>query len=193
MRGWPLALALPLAVAVTARAASERAEPDSAYLGSEACGGCHAAELAAWRAGPHARASESLRGDERGDRRCQACHATGAAPAGRAVLPGVGCEACHGAGAAYAPEDVMRDPTLARALGLLALDTPARRGRVCGGCHVTRTRLAPFDAESAWRRIGHGGATGAVPGAPRRRTPRREVAGWHGLVRSRRRWHHAPR
>ncbi len=82
---------------------------------------------------------------------------TGDAPAGEAYDSGVGCESCHGAGAGYSPDDVMRDPPLARALGLRDLSTPAARAQVCIGCHRAATRLAPFDPERAWETIRHGG------------------------------------
>lgn len=94
-------------------------------------------------------------GQKSGDRRCQTCHATGAAPAGRPAFPGVQCEACHGAGRAYAEDDIMRDPPLARALGLAELSTPELRAAACARCHRAGTRLAPLDVEASWARIGH--------------------------------------
>jgi len=131
------------------------------YIGAEACGSCHERELAAWRNGPHVRAVESLRAEEAADRRCQACHTTGDAPAGRAAFANVGCEACHGAGAGYAEDDIMRDLPLSRALGLRDLSTAKARAAMCAGCHQVRTRLGAFDPERAWARIGHGAAAGA--------------------------------
>lgn len=142
-----LALAL-----VGAPAGASRAD----YAGTAACATCHPAETAAWRVGPHARAGERLRAADARDPLCLSCHATGDAPAGAAYLADVGCEACHGAGAAYAPDDVMRDPALARALGLRDLSTASARRVACGRCHRASTSLSPFDAEAGWRRIGHG-------------------------------------
>jgi cytochrome c554/c'-like protein len=149
------ALGLLLVVLAVAPPPSEAARAD--WTGSQACGACHPAALAVWRSSAHGQATVSL-GRHAADGRCLGCHSTGDAPAGRPAEPAVGCEACHGAGAAYAPADVMRDPVLARELGLRDLDTPARRRAVCGACHRpgAGTRLTPFDAERAWARIRHG-------------------------------------
>jgi hypothetical protein len=58
----------------------------------------------------------------------------------------VGCEACHGAGAAYAEDDIMRNPPVARALGLADLSTPKARTALCMQCHSRMTTSKPFDA-----------------------------------------------
>ncbi len=78
-------------------------------------------------------------------RRCLACHGTGEAPAGEAIAVEVGCEACHGAGAAYAEDDLMRDRTLALALGMTDTSTPKLRAAVCAGCHARATSERAFD------------------------------------------------
>ncbi|HTJ47402.1 MAG TPA: multiheme c-type cytochrome [Kofleriaceae bacterium] len=132
------AVVILMLVATAARAA--RADR-SALVGSQACGACHPKELAAWQATAHARAA--LPGAA--PKRCYACHGTGDAPAGAAYWAEVGCEACHGAGAAYAPDDVMRDLPLARALGLRDTKTPASRAAICDTCHRAITRLVPID------------------------------------------------
>lgn len=123
------------------------------YTGAEACGRCHPAAYAAWQASAHARAAESLGPAPEG--RCLACHTTGEAPAGQPFFAAVTCEACHGPGAGYATEDIMQSPHLARAVGLRDLSTPARRAALCNSCHRAATRLAPFEPESAYRRIEH--------------------------------------
>ncbi len=150
----PACAALAIAVAVGVGAG----EPSSTaarrdWVGSDACGSCHPAQLAAWRATPHARAADRLGATPRG--RCLACHGTGDAPAGKAYFLEVGCEACHGAGGHYAEEDVMRDPALAAALGLRELSTEAAQQAACAGCHRgTGTTLRaptarmPIDATS---------------------------------------------
>jgi cytochrome c5 len=147
-------------VAVAAGMLASWQTPSSAaradYVGSETCGGCHSSALEVWQRSAHARASESL-GRGVSDRRCLACHATGDAPAGRPYGSGVGCEMCHGSGAGYAPDDVMRDPVLARELGLRELGTTQARTALCMSCHRASTRLTPFDVEAAWRSIAHGG------------------------------------
>jgi hypothetical protein len=133
------ALVLALLACAIARAHADRAD----YVGSAVCGSCHPAELAAWQATPHARASARLAAVPR---RCYACHGTGDAPAGAAYWPEVGCEACHGAGATYALDDVMRDAPLAHRLGLRDVTTPAPRAQVCAACHHgPGTRLTPVD------------------------------------------------
>lgn len=131
---------LALAVALLALVTGARGD----YVGSATCGTCHPRELAAWQATAHARAVTSL--PPRPAARCLACHGTGDAPAGRAYFAEVGCEACHGPGGHYAEDDVMRDPPLARALGLVDVTAPATRAATCGRCHAGRgTRLAPVD------------------------------------------------
>jgi len=131
-----IALVIVLTLLAPAQVAATR------WLGSDACGSCHPAQLAGWRQTAHARAADRLGARPRA--RCLACHGTGDAPAGRTAALEVGCEACHGAGGEYAEDDVMRDPLLARALGL------REAGASCAGCHRgTGTRLAPVDLKKA--------------------------------------------
>jgi hypothetical protein len=144
-------LFLALAAAVQPAAA----EAPGRFIGADACGQCHSEIAAGWRKTAHSRALMRLTRREVGSPRCRSCHATGDAPVGRSDLPGVQCEACHGPGADYAPDDIMRDLPLARALGLRDLSTPARRAAVCMRCHRAATRLTPFDPEVAWRTIAH--------------------------------------
>ena len=108
------------------------------WTGSATCGSCHPKQLAAWQATPHATTRVRF-GDARPQARCLGCHGTGEAPAGPAIAIEVGCEACHGAGSAYAPDDVMRDRPLARALGLTDLSTPQLRAQLCASCHNRST------------------------------------------------------
>lgn len=113
------------------------------WMGSEACGKCHPDQLAAWRATPHATTVKHLPAKPAGA--CLACHATGEAPAGAVLAIQVGCESCHGAGAAYGEDDVMRNPTVSRALGLADTSTPVARAKICAACHARGTKSAPFD------------------------------------------------
>jgi hypothetical protein len=99
-------------------------------VGPETCKACHPGAYDAWRAGPHARALESLPERSRGDERCLSCHAPDASDG----LAGVSCEACHGAGRVYSARHVMRDPELARAVGLL---DPGEK--TCLSCHTEST------------------------------------------------------
>jgi hypothetical protein len=131
---------LALAVAILTLVTGARGD----YVGTATCGACHPRELAAWQATAHARSVASL--PPRPAARCLACHGTGDAPAGRAYFAEVGCEACHGPGGHYAADDVMRDPPLARALGLVDVGAPAVRAATCARCHGGRSaRLAPVD------------------------------------------------
>ena len=124
-----------LLLATTARAEK--------YTGAQACGACHPAVLASWQKTAHARPF-----DPNAPAGCQGCHATSSR------LPGVQCEACHGPGAAYAPDDVMRDRALARALGLRDLSS-SNLAAACGRCHRAALSPRPFDAVAAWKKIAH--------------------------------------
>ncbi len=125
------------------------------WVGSSVCRSCHQQAFKAWKRGPHAQAQNSL-GKDRNRAQCLACHTTGEAPAGRALFEQVECEACHGPGAAYAVgADIMRDPVLAAALGLVPMATAEQRARVCRRCHQQSLRLRPFDSEKAWQRLAH--------------------------------------
>ena len=127
------------------------------FVGLDNCASCHQDIAQFWRKTAHARAEGRLGKTDASSPLCRACHATGNAPTGISPLAGVQCEACHGGGGDYHPDDVMRNPVLARALGLRDLSTPEARAPVCMSCHRESTRLAPFDVEAAWQRIRHGG------------------------------------
>ena len=130
------------AVLVAAAAVVSTTAWADAWVGSAVCGSCHPDELAAWQETAHARAADRLGARPRA--RCLGCHGTGDAPAGKAAFLEVGCEACHGAGGHYAEDDIMRDPALARALGLRDLSTEKAAMAVCAGCHRgSGTRLTP--------------------------------------------------
>jgi formate-dependent nitrite reductase cytochrome c552 subunit len=144
-------------------------------VGPETCKACHPAAYEAWRTGPHARAFDSLPERSRKDTRCLSCHA----PLVEDGFVAVGCETCHGAGGAYSARYVMRDPELARAVGLL---DPGEKS--CGGCHNESTpslnkfeyaRKLPliehWNAErAAWKAEGAAGPRpgGASPGDPKK-------------------------
>lgn len=108
-----------------------------ARVGPETCKACHAAAYEAWRVGSHARAFEALPAQNRQDPRCLSCHA----PDADAGLSGITCEACHGPGSLYAAPYVMRDPELARLLGLVDQGEKA-----CLACHgESAPSLVRFD------------------------------------------------
>lgn len=84
------------------------AEGRPRYVGTEACGGCHAEEIAWWRTTLHGRAYRTL--EERHKEynlSCVGCHVTGYnQPGGSTVahvgaLQDVGCENCHGPGSRH--------------------------------------------------------------------------------------------
>jgi hypothetical protein len=116
-------------------------------VGAETCKACHPAAYEAWRASPHARARDMLPEKSRSDARCLSCHAPDAADG----LTGVSCETCHGPGRLYGARYVMRDPELARALGLA---DPGER--TCLGCHTDSTpSLVRFEYERKLPLIRH--------------------------------------
>jgi hypothetical protein len=118
------------------------------YLGPESCQGCHPDAYAAWRASPHARAKESLSAAQQKDARCLSCHS----PAdGEQQVANVSCESCHGGGQYYSARYVMKDPELARLVGLV---DPSEKG--CRTCHDgSSPSLKPFDFVTKLKAIDH--------------------------------------
>ena len=100
-----------LALAVLCSAVAAGAD----FLGPESCKGCHPDAYAAWRTSKHARSMESLTAEQQREARCTTCHAPNLTDQSMA---GIGCETCHGGGQYYAPAYVMKDPELARLVGL---------------------------------------------------------------------------
>ncbi len=145
----PLALLAALLPALTSAAE---------VVGPETCKACHPAAYASWRDGPHARAFESLPERSRRDKRCLSCHA----PDLESGVAGVTCETCHGPGGVYSARYVMRDPELARAVGL---QDPTEK--VCLGCHTDSTpSLQRFDYAKKLPLIVHWDQARAGAGAP---------------------------
>lgn len=123
-------LLLATYLAAAAPAAGADATPGRAgggsKVGPETCKACHAAAYEVWRNGPHARSLDGLPAESRKDPRCLSCHA----PDADEGLTAITCEACHGPGRIYSAPYVMRDPELARAVGLL---DPGEKA--CLACH----------------------------------------------------------
>lgn len=119
----PLVAAILTALPLLAVASGDK-------VGPETCKACHPAAYAKWRAGPHARARDSLPERSRNDKRCLSCHAPDLADG----IAGVSCETCHGPGRVYSAMYVMRDPELAHALGLADVGE-----RTCVACHTEST------------------------------------------------------
>jgi 2',3'-cyclic-nucleotide 2'-phosphodiesterase (5'-nucleotidase family) len=131
----------------------------AAYVGTTACGACHAPALAFWKTTKHARALAALTrvGRDR-DPSCVGCHVTGYLQPGgwrqdqpaaqRTPLINVGCEACHGPGKAH----------------IEAADKKASTHRtvateVCRACHTHDVTNGEFDPEKFTAAIlgpGHG-------------------------------------
>lgn len=109
------------------------------YVGHKYCRTCHSTpdndRYHLWLQSAHAAAFESLKGAEKVDPECLACHTTGSTgPLSDSVsekdLRGVQCEACHGPGSLYKKMSVMRDPKRARDNGLWDVTRD-----VCLRCH----------------------------------------------------------
>jgi hypothetical protein len=133
-----LAALVAIAIAFGVAAAAKRD-----WTGTAACGTCHGKQLASWQTTRHALTRDRFVAKPQA--KCLACHGTGEAPAGPTIAVEVGCESCHGAGAAYAEDDIMRNPTVSRALGLADLSTPKARTQLCMQCHARGTTAKPFD------------------------------------------------
>lgn len=142
-----LTVPVGVAAAVLIIVFSAKARGVSDHVGSLTCAGCHASAHETWSGGPHARATDRLKGVHREDRSCVQCHQ----PSRGSGLTGVQCETCHGGGRYYFAEYVMRDAELARLVGLRDPDETT-----CLSCHDSNTpRLVPFDYETARERIRH--------------------------------------
>jgi hypothetical protein len=147
--GWTLVLAL-LTSAVAAGAD---------FLGSESCKGCHPDAYAAWRGSKHARSMESLTAEQQREPRCTTCHAPNLTDQSMA---GIGCETCHGGGQYYAPAYVMKDPELARLVGLV---DPSEKS--CRSCHEPSSpSLRPFEFAEKLKAMDHWSAEKQRRGAP---------------------------
>jgi hypothetical protein len=117
------------------------------FVGPEACKGCHPSAHDVWRETAHARAQDSLPPKSRKEPRCLTCHG----PESEKGLSGVSCESCHGPGQHYAARHVMRDPELARLVGLVIPDE-----RTCLRCHTeSAPSLARFDVRTRMKLVAH--------------------------------------
>lgn len=183
-----LVIGLNLALAVFAFENSLAAERDPAnYTGVKACGICHNKEetgkqLDIWKAGPHAKAFETLgtpaakeAGAKRGidnpqtSPKCLKCHSTAyhfsEEIKTEKIKPedGVTCESCHGPGKKYMPKKVMENRNDAIANGLVYPATES-----CTKCHNEESpswnpelyttkdgKKVGFDAEQAYEKIKH--------------------------------------
>jgi hypothetical protein len=155
----------------------------AAYVGSEACRSCHAAEFESWQSHRHARATETLAGaGKASDAACLRCHTTGfgspggfprdGAAAAHADLARVGCESCHGPGGDHVKEGAARVGTI------LALGDKCDSCvilQICGSCHDEANDPGfEFEVEAKIEAQRHGTiepGTGRPKGASASRTP----------------------
>lgn len=123
------------------------------YIGASKCRMCHikpatGEQYNIWAKGPHAKAMETLSGDEakkiaaeKGisdpttDVACIKCHSTvgnvdKSLIATAKVDEGVGCESCHGPGSMYKGASVMKNRELALSKGMIIPDEA-----LCKTCH----------------------------------------------------------
>jgi Cytochrome c7 and related cytochrome c len=141
--------AVPAAMLVSAGALA------ADFLGPESCKGCHAEAYTAWSTSKHARSQEALTREQQKDPRCTACHSPNLADQRVAA---VSCETCHGGGQYYVPAFVMKDPELARLVGLL---DPGERS--CRSCHDPGSpSLGPFDFAVKLKAMDHWSAARAA-------------------------------
>jgi 2',3'-cyclic-nucleotide 2'-phosphodiesterase (5'-nucleotidase family) len=129
------------------------------YIGSAACGACHAPALAQWKTTKHARALSALARIGRDkDPSCVGCHVTGYLQPGgpadvaaaRKSFANVGCESCHGGGKAHL-EAADKKKSTARAVP----------EAICRGCHTADVTNGEFDYRKFVQAIvgpGHGAA-----------------------------------
>ena len=124
-------------VALTTFPAGAADVAGSDLVGPESCKACHPEAYNAWKLSKHARALDSLSPQQQKDGRCLSCHSPNNKDEN---VAGVTCETCHGGGQYYAPVYVMKDPELARLVGL---QDPSEKS--CRSCHEPSSpSLRPF-------------------------------------------------
>lgn len=149
------------------------------YIGVDGCGKCHEKELmgdqvSAWKEMDHAKAFETLKGDEakkiaqekglsvpayEADE-CLRCHATAhgleEAQIHRRPLKiedGVQCESCHGPGSEYRKKKTMSDHDKAVAAGMWE---PGEDEKICTACHNDESpTFESFDFAEYKEKIAH--------------------------------------
>lgn len=118
------------------------------FMGPESCKACHPAAYNAWKQSKHARAAEDLSPQQQKDPKCMSCHAPDLQ---EQKVAGVSCETCHGGGQYYSASYVMKDPELARLVGL---QDPSER--TCRTCHDTSSpSLQPFNFQDKLKKMDH--------------------------------------
>jgi len=138
---------------------------DAAYVGSDACRDCHAAEYETWAGNPHADAGKTLaEKGKAGDAECLACHTTGFGkpggfPEGAGALDHpdlgrVGCESCHGPGGEHVGPDAARRGTI---VSLTDKCDSCVILQICGACHDDQNDPGfEFRVQEGIERLRHG-------------------------------------
>jgi len=134
---------------------------DWMYIGAAKCKMCHnkpatGAQYKQWLGTKHAKAMESLKGDEKEDPNCLKCHSTAAAADPDLVRTitieeGVSCETCHGPGSGYKSNSVMKDRQKSIEKGLIIPDE-----KLCRTCHNEESpNFKGFNYEEYLKKIAH--------------------------------------
>lgn len=138
---------------------------DFKYIGAVKCKMCHNKEAKGeqynkWAEGPHAKAMESLKGDEAKDPKCLKCHSTVGAVdkslvASIKITEGVSCESCHGPGSAYKNNAIMKSREKSMEKGLILPEE-----KVCLTCHNEESpHYKGFNFEEYAAKIAHDNPT----------------------------------
>lgn len=176
--GTTIGIAAALSMLVLATGASA-AGGEHKYIGVKKCGMCHdedliGNQLAAWKKSPHAKAYETLKGDEAAKiakekgltvpayeaDECLRCHSTAHGLKKSQIYrrplsdsDGVQCESCHGPGSDYRKKKTMSDHAKAVAAGL---QEPGKNEKICTGCHNAEgPTFKGFDYAKAKEKIAH--------------------------------------
>lgn len=149
------------------------------YVGSSACGKCHAAESIGnqydlWLQSPHAKAIRILKSETAyaianklsikepsEDLKCLKCHTTGGGKNKKTIHEGVGCEACHGPGSDYYEfighvDTVNRQSAYETALKngmypILGIKNIKKREKLCLRCHSSQRPCFPSNPKEVYR------------------------------------------
>jgi hypothetical protein len=176
--GWIIA-AVALAVML---GAVDSSAAEHKYVGAAKCKSCHKKELIGnqygeWQKGPHAKAYETLQGEEAAEvakekglttaphesKECLQCHVTAydlpASAFDKKPLKasdGIQCESCHGPGKDYRKKKVMSDRDKAVAAGMWE---PENDEKICTTCHnadsPTWDPSKGFDHKERMKKIAH--------------------------------------
>lgn len=125
------------------------------YIGAAKCKMCHnkpdkGEQYNKWQAGPHAKAMEALKGDEKNNETCLKCHSTAGSVdkgmlAGVKADEGVSCESCHGPGSMYKSAAIMKNKQMALSKGMIE---PTEE--TCKVCHLGDKPEGHVAAKKAW-------------------------------------------